>query len=67
MLRARVRVRGKLRARLIARLYVAVQWAYEMHNTCLAARYAVEIRVRSLCYSKVICTRVHTCASAIFS
>jgi hypothetical protein len=47
----------------IARLYVAVQWpyAYEMHNTCLAARYAVEIRARSLLYSKVICTRVHMC------
>jgi hypothetical protein len=30
----------------IARLYVAVQWpyAYEMQNTCLAARYAGEIR-----------------------
>jgi hypothetical protein len=47
----------------IARLYVAVQWPYahEMHNTCLAARYAVEIRARSLRYSKVICTRVYTC------
>jgi hypothetical protein len=48
---------------LIARLYVAVH----MHNTFLVALYAVEIPVMSLRHSKVICTRVHTCASAIFS
>jgi hypothetical protein len=42
----------------IARLYVAVQWpyAYEMQNTCLAARYAGEIRdVHLMQTGHVIC------------